>query len=62
MTEKAERYRAMSKLAELLRDTTKKRLSIDENMDPKVEYFNIIFTEEEHKHLKRALLKLCGEI
>lgn len=62
MTEKAEKYRAISKLAELLRESTKKRLVLDDNMEPEVEYFNVIFTEDEHKHLKRALLKLCGEI
>lgn len=62
MTEKAEKYRAISKLAELLRESTKKRLVLDDNMDPEVEYFNVIFTEEEHEDVKRAFLRLCGEV
>lgn len=41
MTEKAEKYRAISQLAELLRESTKKRLVLDENMEPEVEYFNV---------------------
>lgn len=62
MTEKAEKYRAISQLAELLRESTKKRLVLDDNMDPEVEYFNVIFTEEEHDDVKRSFLKLCGEV
>lgn len=67
MTEKQSRYEAVSQIAELLRETTKKRIvynpildSTEVNME--IEYFNSIFNKEEHETVKRAFLKLCSEL
>lgn len=54
-------------MAELLRESTKKRIvynpildSTEVNME--IEYFNSIFNKEEHETVKRAFLKLCSEL
>lgn len=68
MTEKAEKYRAISEVAALLRESTiKERTPVE--YDPEehgfsigFEYVNTIFTPEQHESVKRAFLKLCGEI
>lgn len=64
MTEKAERYRAIAQIAELLRETTVKKPVYDFTKKEIVdfEYTNVVFDEQEHRDVKRAFLRLCGEI
>lgn len=67
MTEKQSRYEAVSQMAELLRETTKKRIVYNPILDSTevnmgIEYFNSIFNKEEHETVKRAFLKLCSEL
>lgn len=54
-------------MAELLRETTKKRIVYNPILDSTevnmgIEYFNSIFNNEEHETVKRAFLKLCSEL
>lgn len=66
MTEKTERYRALSEIASMLRETTQKRQIFAHNEDGSLsyetEYYNSVFSEEEHEDVKRAFLKMCNEI
>lgn len=67
MTEKAEKYRAISEMASLLRETTQKRLAnccTQNGVTPPytVEYYNVVFDSQEHADVKRAFLKLCDEV
>lgn len=67
MTEQAEKYRAISEMAALLRETTQKRAVTsykedDEFPDVHVQYYNTVFNDQEHADVKRAFLRLCGEI
>lgn len=67
MTEKTERYRAISEVAALLRESTQKRLVDRHTGDEEfpvaaVEYYNVVFDKQEHESVKRAFLRLCSEI
>lgn len=66
MTEKTERYRALSEIASMLRETTQKRQMFvqDENgsLSYETEYYNSVFSEEQHEDVKRAFLKMCNEV
>lgn len=67
MTEKQSRYEAVSQMAELLRETTKKRTVYNPafdstEVDMEIEYFNSVFNKQEHETVKRAFLKLCQEL
>lgn len=62
MNEKTERYRAISQVAELLRETTAKRPVFNEGSIPQFEYYNTVFDEQEHNDLKRALLRMCSDV
>lgn len=66
MTEKTERYRALSEIASMLRETTKKRQVFSQAEDGSLihetEYYNSVFSEEEHEDVKRAFLKMCNEV
>lgn len=67
MTEKELRYKAISEMAELLRETTQKRIVYNPvfdstEVDMEIEYFNSVFNKEEHETVKRAFLKLCQEL
>lgn len=67
MTEKTERYRAISEVAALLRESTQKRLvdsytGDEESPVAAVEYYNVVFDKQEHEDVKRALLKMCNEV
>lgn len=67
MTEKAERYRAISEMAALLRETTQKRIITSRMQDSglpvdAVEHYNVVFDNKEHEDVKRAFLRICGEV
>lgn len=57
--DKTEHYSAVSEIAALLRDTTKKRLIMNESLDfPEAEYYNVLFSKEELQMIKNRFLKL----
>ena len=63
MSEREERFKAIGKIADLLRESTVKKIAFDQNtLESKVVYENVVFNEREHQDLKRAFLKLCQEI
>ncbi len=56
------KYNAVSSIADLLRESTKKDVMLDNDFTPETVYSNSIFSNEEHETVKRAFLRLCEEL